>query len=257
MKKRALQLDRVSNESSDRHFADIILFIFLLSQSAFKVLFELSACQVLDLLFAVNIPATLPDWISVKNFIKSFITSFLPIGYQQVRIAFVTYDYYQAYVQFGLSQNDSEDEVKLAIDRILFVPASFANPVWAMQAARQTIFRGTARPGVQQVLVLIMLNSPPSISNAEQEAGLLASANIRTITVDVGGVVGMTYLQLLASQSSDVIASANYTVLSTQAQTLSDVMCKPVPKQGMSSDSLSSDEGCSNFLSEECLLQEL
>lgn len=204
------------------------------------------ACQVLDLAFAVNIPAELPDWVNIKSFIKSFITGFLPIGVDQVRIAFVTYDYYQSYVQFSFAQNETEDEVKLAIDRILFSPAYYADPVWAMRAARQTIFQGTARAGVQQVLVLLLDNSPPSIYTAEQEALLLRDVNIRVIAVDVRGVVGMSNLLRLASQSSDVIVSASYAALSTQSQKLSDVLCKPIPKIGMSFGSLSS-EGISLF----------
>lgn len=193
-----------------------------------------SACQVLDLAFAVNIPEQLPDWFAIKSFIKSFITGFLPIGPQQVRISFITYDYFQGYVHFNLSQNDTEDEVKSAIDRILFAPGFYADPVWAMRAARLTVFRGTARPGVQQVLVLLMDNSPPSIYTAEQEAELLRTAKMRVIAVDVRGIIGMSNLLRMASQSNDVIVSSGYSALSTQSQRLSDVLCRPIPKRGMS-----------------------
>lgn len=186
---------------------------------------------MLDLVFAAHVPTQVLNWNSIKAFIKLFITLYLPVGPDQVRIGFVTYDSSDAQIRFNLSTFSNEDDVKESIDRITGATSDYADPFWALRIMRLSAFedaRQAATAGVPRVAVLFMDNTLNNINNVREEATLLQqNGNVRLIVVDVISVVGLNTLRSLTSDPSDVIVSVDYKYLSSKIQQMASVLCNP------------------------------
>lgn len=80
------------------------------------------------------------DWITARGFIKQFITVNLKVGFDQVRVAVVTYDSNSATVRFNFTRFSTEDDVKYAIDQILYSASGNADVTKAINVLSQSVF---------------------------------------------------------------------------------------------------------------------
>ena len=187
----------------------------------------------MDLAFACHIPNAIPDWTSVKNFMKQFITSYLPIGVQQVRVALVTYGYSDAQVQFNLSRYTLEDDVNYAIDTVSFSPNNFyGDPTWAFQTLRLNVFQSGARANVQKVAVVMLDTLLVNQNGAVTQAQLLESSGVDVVVVDIMNSVGKQSLLTLVNKTTDIIVANGYTYLQSRVPQLATEICYPDSNYG-------------------------
>lgn len=94
----------------------------------------------MDIAFAFDIPQSQTNWNMVKSFVKQFITAYLNIAVDAVRVSVLTYDGRSATVWFTLTQYSDESEIKYQIDRIPYVASGNADVTYALNALTQTVF---------------------------------------------------------------------------------------------------------------------
>ena len=142
----------------------------------------ISACEAIDIAFAVPMPRDAAGWTYIKNFVKSFINNFLPIGDQATRVAVVTYNYDGATTQISLSKYHSEADVKAGIDQLTYTPTDYFDDASAMQAIVKVF--NTSQRQVQQVAIIVFGDQLMSSSDSVINAGILQGKNIRVISID-------------------------------------------------------------------------
>jgi len=188
-------------------------------------------CQILDIAFAFDFPQNISDYTSVKNYIKRFITLYLPIGKTAVHISYATYDYRSSQVQSVFNENSTEDDVKRNLDNIEFIastPASPSDPTYALEVINGDVFgpwdgRRNSVPGVAVVMVSSALQQKPAVKDA---ADRLRQRGIAVIAIGMTNDVTAQDLQLISGSRSDVITAESYSDLSTKVQLLAAILCK-------------------------------
>lgn len=110
-------------------------------QIHYALLRFVTECNILDIAFALDIAQAQTDWTGVKNFIKQFITQYLRVAPDAVRVSVVTYDSRSATVQFNLTKYSDESQVKYAIDQIPFVSSGTADVTYALRSLAQDVFK--------------------------------------------------------------------------------------------------------------------
>lgn len=195
-------------------------------------------CNVLDIAFAVDIPNDQTSWGYLKSFMLQFITLYLTVGSNAVRVAFVTYSSNGAVVRFNLTTYNNEDDVKQAIDMLPYTASSSADPTFAFNALAQYVFQNGNRTGGQSVAVLLTDNAFPNLNNAIAASKRLQNLGIEVIVFDMISANSLSNLRSVASNLQDVISSADYIFLSSKQTQLAQVICSnnPGPQCPMTAD---------------------
>ena len=187
----------------------------------------LSACQAIDIAFAVPMPRDPDSWTYIKNFMKSFINNFLPIGDQATRVAVITYNYNSGgstQTQISLNQSHNETDVKAAIDQLTYSPDSYFDDYAAMRAL-MTVFNASQRQ-VQQVAVVVFGGALTDSTNTVNYAGVLQTNNIRVIAIDATSALNLQTLRNVASKTTDVIQTIGYQYMQTKVLQLGSILCQ-------------------------------
>jgi len=89
--------------------------------------------MMIDLAFVFSPPAADNDLLTIKNFIKQFITLYLPINSTAVRVSVTTFDASSATVVFLLNAYTNEEDLNQAIDAIMTLSSVVNNPAFGLE----------------------------------------------------------------------------------------------------------------------------
>jgi len=185
-------------------------------------------CRTLDLAFAIDVPNAQADFKTVKNYIKRFITNYLVIGADRVRVSVVTFDSKSATVIIPLNGNYDEDKLQIAIDGIQFVASGTADPTYAFQTLSTKVFTpsaGARGSSVKSVAVILMNNRPPNVLGAINAMKTLTAQGVRVVTVGLTYDVPVGDLTQFTAADQDAISSVSYSTLSSTVQALYAAVC--------------------------------
>lgn len=175
-----------------------------------------------DLIIALTPPSNHDQWTILKNFLKSFIQRFLPIGQSGVRLALITYDSGTATVQFGLDKFDKEADLKAALDTLKLSYGGYGNPAYALQLASSVL-----KPlrNVEKNVILFLENKVPTQEAANTSQTLSNSMAVRVTTIDILSENSLQDLRKIGTKSSDVIQTLSYNYLQTKLGQLGEIIC--------------------------------
>ncbi|KAJ8308221.1 hypothetical protein KUTeg_013095, partial [Tegillarca granosa] len=232
------ELDRIASDSS--HVFEVSSFDAL---NTIQTDLEKSTCQVnecktdkADIVFLLDSSSSegLTNFRKQLDFVSNFTDQFV-IAPDKVQIGVASFSGITKN-GFWLNTYSSKTAIKSALGSVSYI-SGVTNTDIGLKFVKDQAFttaHGARGNGVPKILIVLTDGQSTNPTATKTAALALKSTGVKVITIGIGGSVGKTELQNIATDASHVFSVANFNVLSSVLADLQAVTCK-------------SSEGSANF----------